>query len=215
MRTIAILPVKRFESAKQRLGASYAPEPRGDLARAMVRDVVAALAGSRLLERVVMVTADDDARALADGAGFDLVDEGTLAGHNAAADLGVAHALAHGAERVLLVPGDCPGLRSEDVDGILERHAGERVVIVPDRHGTGTNALLIAPPGAIAPAFGEGSCARHRALADDAGIACVIDPVATLGLDVDDADDVAALRAHGAAGPATSDALHRLAAGPA
>ena len=38
---------------------------------------------------------------------------------------------------------------------------GRRVTIVPDRHGTGTNALLLSPPDAIAPAFGPDSCARH------------------------------------------------------
>ncbi len=37
------------------------------------------------------------------------------------------------------------------------------MTIVPDRHGTGTNALLLAPPQAIAPAFGPGSCERHAA----------------------------------------------------
>ena len=42
-------------------------------------------------------------------------------------------------------------------------------MIVPDRHGSGTNALLLDPPTVITPAFGPGSFARHAALAAAAG----------------------------------------------
>ena len=68
-----------------------------------------------------------------------------------------------GADRALLVPGDCPALDPGEVSALLAHTAP--VVIVPDRHGTGTNALLLAPPDAIAPSFGPGSFARHAALA--------------------------------------------------
>ena len=69
------------------------------------------------------------------------------------------------------------------------------VVVVPDRHGTGTNALLLTPPDAIAPAFGPGSCERHAALAGAAGVAVEVDPLASLAIDVDTVDDLDALRA--------------------
>ena len=44
MRTAAILPVKQFTRAKQRLGESVDDDLRGRLARAMVEDVLSALA---------------------------------------------------------------------------------------------------------------------------------------------------------------------------
>ena len=77
----------------------------------------------------------------------------------AAALRGIDAALERGAERVLLVPGDCPALDPAEVSALLAHDAG--VVIVPDRHGAGTNALLLTPPDVMAPAFGEGSFARH------------------------------------------------------
>ncbi len=68
------------------------------------------------------------------------------------------------------------------------------VIVVPDRHGDGTNALLLTPPDAIQPAFGPGSRERHERLAEEAGATCTAIAVATLGLDVDTVDDLAALR---------------------
>lgn len=66
--------------------------------------------------------------------------------------------------------------------------------MVPDRHGTGTNALVLAPPGAIEPAFGEGSRARHEHRATEAGVAYEVREPGTLVLDVDTPDDLVALR---------------------
>lgn len=65
--------------------------------------------------------------------------------------------------------------------------------MVPDRHGTGTNALVLAPPSAIAPAFGEGSCARHVAAARRAGVPYGVEELASLGLDLDTPADIVAL----------------------
>jgi len=67
-------------------------------------------------------------------------------------------------------------------------------VIVPDRHGTGTNGLLLSPPDAIAPSFGPDSCERHRALALAAGIDARIERPPSLLLDIDTGADLAALR---------------------
>ena len=67
------------------------------------------------------------------------------------------------------------------------------MAVVPDRHGTGTNALVLSPPSAIVPAFGEGSCARHVELAREAGIPFGIEELSSLGLDLDTPADVIAL----------------------
>ena len=68
-------------------------------------------------------------------------------------------------------------------------------MIVPDRHGSGTNALLLDPPTAIVPAFGPGSFARHAALAAGAGAAVRVGRLPSLELDVDTPGDLAALQA--------------------
>jgi 2-phospho-L-lactate guanylyltransferase len=187
--------VKRFALAKQRLGASVADPQRRDLARAMVGDVLLALAQTRAIDRTIVVTREQEAADAARSSGALVVADPTEQGQSAAAALGVERALADGAERVLLVPGDCPALDPADLEDLLAAIGSTReVVIVPDRHGAGTNALVLTPPEVIAPSFGPGSCERHRALAAAAGAAWRIDRPPSLLLDIDTGDDLQALR---------------------
>src|SRR3954451_17547104 len=174
MRTVAILPVKSFGRAKQRLGRAFPDRPA--LAAAMVGDVLDALAEVDALAAVIVGTAEPAAAEAARDAGAHVVDDPAEAGQSPAAALGIASARA---ERVLLVPGDCPALDPREVSALLAHR--EPVVIVPDRHGTGTNALLLSPPDVMAPAFGEGSFARHAALARAAGAAIRVAAVPSLG----------------------------------
>ena len=189
MRTVAVLPVKSFGRAKQRLRP--AGMDRAELAAAMVGDVLEALGAVRGLDGVVVVSAEDPAGRTA---GIEWVHDPDEVGQSAAALRGVRTAVARGAERVLLVPGDCPALDPVEVDDLLVS-AAPGVVIVPDRHGSGTNALLIEPPTVLTPAFGPGSFARHAALAHAAGATVRVGRLPSLELDVDTPGDLAALRA--------------------
>src|SRR4051794_32747305 len=195
MRTVAILPVKSFGRAKSRLGGAFADRPA--LAAAMVADVLDALAAVPALDAVIVVTAERSAADAARAAGASVVHDPAEAGQSAAARRGIE--AAGDADRVLLVPGDCPALDPDEVTGLLANT--EPVVIVPDRHRTGTNALLLTPPGVMAPSFGEGSFARHAALARAAGAGLRVAGVRSLGLDIDTTDDLEALRRALAAGP--------------
>ena len=196
MRTAAILPVKSFARAKQRLSVSLEQRLRVALAGAMVGDVIDALAATERIEATYVVTREQSARAAALAAGATVIEDGSEAGQSAAVGLGVRRALAEGFDRVLCVPGDCPTLDPSELAGLLADHAGSgpEVVVLPDRHGTGTNGLLLAPADAIEPSFGPGSCERHVAMAAAAGVACRIEPLPSLTLDVDTGDDLAALR---------------------
>ena len=185
MTTLAILPVKSFPRAKSR--TELDESERASLAESMVRDVLAALAQVRGLDGILVVTREPRLAAA------DVVPDPEEAGHSQAALLGVAEALRRGAARVLLVPGDCPLLDAAEVDALLAQ-AGPGVTIVPDRHGTGTNALVLEPPDAMAPSFGPGSCERHAALARAAGLDVRVVRVPSLAFDVDTPDDLAALR---------------------
>jgi 2-phospho-L-lactate/phosphoenolpyruvate guanylyltransferase len=136
------------------------------------------------------------------------------AGQSAAAARGIDAALVRGADRVLLVPGDCPALDPRELSSLLASPG--QVVIVPDRHGTGTNALLLEPPAVMPPSFGAGSFARHAALARAAGARVKVAELPSLGLDVDTPDDLAALRraleTRGETARRTRAVLHRLVA---
>jgi 2-phospho-L-lactate guanylyltransferase len=209
MRTAAILPVKRFAQAKQRLGASVGDPLRLELARAMVADVLLALAQAEAIELTIVVTREESVARSASELGAAVIEDHAEAGQSAAATLGIQRALADGFERVLCVPGDCPALDPAELDALLEAHpdaashpadSGVReqsapaVTIIPDRHGTGTNGLLLTPPDAIVPSFGSDSCERHGRLARAAGISPRLERLSSLLLDIDTGADLAALR---------------------
>ena len=200
MTTVAVLPVKRLGEAKRRLGDTLAGRARRTLAEAMVGDVLDALTAAAAVDAIVVVTGEPAALALAGAVGASTVADPDDAGHVHAARRGVAWALEHGATRALLVPGDCPSLDPAEVDALLASAsppappAGAEVVVVPDRHGTGTNALVLTPPDAILPGFGPGSRARHEEAARAAGARVRVAEPPSLLLDVDTADDLAALR---------------------
>lgn len=202
MRTVAVLPIKSFARAKQRLAQAVGDPDRRELAEAMVGDVLAALATVPLVDEVIVVTAEPLAARAAGRTGAAVVDDPDEVGQSAAAARGIAAAAVGGADRVLLVPGDCPVLDAGELGALLAEAPGPPVVVVvPDRHGSGTNALLLGPPDAIEPSFGPGSLARHAALGRAAGARVCVREVASLGLDVDTPGDLATLRAALAARP--------------
>jgi 2-phospho-L-lactate/phosphoenolpyruvate guanylyltransferase len=195
MRTLAVLPIKSFSDAKQRLGALLGGGSRQALALAMFSDVLTALGHVGGIDAIAVVTADHGAEAVAAASGALVLGDPEQTGQSHATAAGIRHAQAAGFERVLLVPGDTPLLDAEELSDLLQRSAtaGVGAVVVPDRHGTGTNALLLAPADAIEPSFGPGSRERHVAAAAAAGVSCVVDPLPSLALDVDTPEDLAAL----------------------
>jgi 2-phospho-L-lactate guanylyltransferase len=194
MPTLAILPIKSFEEAKRRLRHHLGPGERHALAEAMFADVLIALRRSTALHGIIVVSADHVAQQIAAGYGASVVEDRDR-GHNPAATLGINAAVRAGAERVLLVPGDCPALDPAEVNSLIARPAPPRsVLIVPDRHGTGTNALLLTPPDALAPSFGPDSRKRHHDEATAANLDVEVVEVSSLALDVDTPDDLEALQ---------------------
>jgi 2-phospho-L-lactate/phosphoenolpyruvate guanylyltransferase len=212
VKTLAILPVKSFGAAKQRLADSLGAGSRQALAQAMFADVLSSLRRVPELDEIVVVTSDRSAESAAAADRVSVLRDADEAGHSEAAMIGIRHALAEGYDRVILVPGDTPLARPAELAGLL---AGSRpVVIVPDRHGTGTNALVLSPPDVIAPSFGPGSFERHTAAAERAGVAHGVEDVPGLALDVDSSADLAELIAElelrrGQA-PSTRGALRQL-----
>jgi 2-phospho-L-lactate guanylyltransferase len=194
VKTLAILPVKSFGAAKQRLAESFGAGFRQALAQAMFTDVLRSLRRAPELDEIVVVTSDRVAESAADGHGVRVLADTAQAGQSEAALIGIRHALAEGFERAVLVPGDTPLMERDDLARLLAP-AVPGVVIVPDRHGTGTNALVLTPPDAIAPSFGPGSFARHVALAEAAGVPHRVERVSALELDVDTPGDLAELAA--------------------
>jgi 2-phospho-L-lactate guanylyltransferase len=193
LKATAVLPVKRFAAAKQRLAPGIGNTHRIELAAAMMADVLEAIGAARSIERTVVVTSEPRAIELATAAGSELVADPDEGGHSGAALAGTARARELGADRVVLLPIDCPLLAPRELERLLTGMPDRYVAIVPDRHGTGTNALALAPPDAIRPSFGEGSCARHVAAARAAGVPFNVEELPSLALDLDTPADVVAL----------------------
>ncbi|WP_354701481.1 Phosphoenolpyruvate guanylyltransferase [Paraconexibacter sp. AEG42_29] len=196
MTTFAILPVKHFAGGKTRLADDLGTGTRRALVEAMVTDVLIALRRAEKIDQTLVVTGEAAMEAIAHGYDASTVMDPDDAGHSEAALLGIAEALERGARRVLLVPGDCPALDPKEVDALLTRAPAPtpEVVVIPDRHGEGTNGLVLTPPDIIVPSFGPGSYARHVDAARAAGAVCRTEELPSLVLDVDTIHDLAALR---------------------
>src|SRR3954452_16005078 len=195
VRTLAVVPIKSLANAKQRLSKALAGGTRRSLVQAMFSDVLGALRRAETIDAVVVVTGDVVAESLSRGHGLVVLPDGRDAGQSHATQIGIDYAREHGFERVLLVPGDTPLIDPVELEDLLTRCERDEigVAIVPDRHGTGTNALVIAPPGCFEPSFGPDSLARHVAAATGAGLVHRVEHVDSLALDVDTPADLAAL----------------------
>jgi 2-phospho-L-lactate/phosphoenolpyruvate guanylyltransferase len=195
VRTLAVVPIKTLTAAKQRLSGALAAGARQSLAQAMFSDVLASLRRSQRIEAIAVVTADVVATAVAHGERITVLPDDLQDGQSAAALIGIRFAMAAGYDRVVLVPGDTPLLDAAELDALLDRCEidGLGAAVVADRHGTGTNALVLNPPNAMEPSFGPGSFDRHLAIAADAGLAHRAEPVASLAHDVDTPEDLTAL----------------------
>lgn len=197
----AIVPAKPLRTGKSRLAGVLTEEQRAELNRRLFLHTIQTL--RRLypqIEQVLVTSRDPAILALARRNGARTVQEESTSGLNIALARATFIAQERYTRGVLILPVDLPMLQPEDIQEILKQ--GEEapvVVIVPDRHENGTNALLISPPGLIAYDFGPGSFRRHCERARAAGATLKVLHLPRLALDLDDAEDFALLQEHLAA----------------
>jgi 2-phospho-L-lactate guanylyltransferase len=194
---VAVVPVSSLSEAKSRLGEPLDPEERAALVLGLLRRTVMAGRAAGRVTGVVVVSKDQAllAAGRAIGAATVAQGEGDLNAGLAAARASIGPA----ASAILVLPPDLPRVSAGEIDRLIE--AGERahsrapagplVVLVPDQHGSGTNALLVSPPDAIPFRFGEASRAAHAAEAAAAG-ATYLEVGGPLAFDVDTAEDLLA-----------------------
>ena len=188
-RIAAIIPVGTLAGAKSRLGESLDAEEREALVEGLLaRTVVAAMAVERL-DDVLVASPDRVVLRRAAEQGARTLRQRTK-GLNAGLTEARTDVVAGGAEAILVLPIDLPFVTAETVAALLEPLAhSPTVVLVTDRHGTGTNALALRPPDVIDFAFGPDSRRRHRAAAEAAG-ATYVEIGGPLSVDLDTPDDI-------------------------
>jgi 2-phospho-L-lactate guanylyltransferase len=191
--TTAIVPVKGLTVANGRLNGVLSAEERNQLAESLFLDLIVKLPRSRCIDDVLVVTADESIARQVRWFGHKVLLQESDDGHSEAAAAGARAAMAEGAQRVAMLPVDCPMLETDELDAHIGR-SPRTVLIIPDRHGTGTNGLVLAPPDIFLPAFGPDSCSRHVSRARAAGISFALEKVDSMGIDLDTAEDYTLLR---------------------
>ena len=189
-----VVLVKGFGDAKQRLMPALSPAERRALARRNAeRAIRAAGAGANRL----VVAGSDEVAAFARRLGAQVLVEPRQEGQNPAAQRGIQHALAHGADAVLLMSSDLPLIDRAAVRGLLNAAAntsGPLAIAAPAIGRGGTNALYLRPPGVIGLHFGGDSLALFRHDAESRGVPFLIHESAAFALDLDEPMDLARLR---------------------
>jgi 2-phospho-L-lactate guanylyltransferase len=194
-RIVVVVPVRSLSGAKSRLGEPLDPEERADLILGFLRRTVAAALGALGVASVLVVSQDTELLGVAREQGAATLLQKTDGLNEALVEARAASCA--DANALLVLPADLPSVSTIAVNGLIEMAAylarlnPRRAVVgvVPDRHGTGTNALIVSPPCTIEFAFGEGSRAAHEAAATAAG-ATYFAMAGPLSFDVDTPEDL-------------------------
>ncbi len=187
----AIVPVKPLRRGKSRLAGALTEDQREELNRVLLQRTLKTLLELKEVEQVLVVSRDSAALALARDLGARTVQEDGAPALNTALKRATVVAQVYASRGVLVIPADLPLLTAADVLALLQRATEPPVVVIaPDRHRKGTNALLLAPANLIEYDFGGNSFQRHCDRARRAGARLEIVDLPSLGLDLDLPEDL-------------------------
>ena len=194
MKTVAVIPVKGLHNAKTRLATVLSPQERGALVGEMLSHVLDALRASGVIDSIAIVSQQRDELDLPP---YVAVIPQTRQGLNNLLEEGREWAQTEGADALLVLFADLPLLTPQEIASMVrEGESTGTIVLAPDRHGSGTNALLSHPVGLAHLAFGPSSFEAHMALAKSAGAHVRVYRSAGTELDIDTLDDLAWLDAY-------------------
>ena len=189
----AIVPVKTFVHAKQRLRRVLDSHERAELSRVMLEDVLSVLSFSNRFAGVAVVTGDMEASELSRKLGARIIADPYDYGQSAAVSSAVTELVKEEVETVAVIPGDVPLVTAAEIHLLHDSHRETPSLTAAPAHDyDGTNALLCSPPAVIQFKFGEGSFSKHISLAKGVGIVPNIIRCDGLGLDIDTPSDLMA-----------------------
>ena len=166
------MPVKDFRKAKSRLSPVLALDERQALARRLANSALDALLGTGAFAGVLIATDSDDVAQWAEAQGAEVIRDGAPRSLGDVIDAGLQALAARGASDAVVLMSDLPDVKQDDVEALLEALSVNLLVVSPDRHEQGTNALAIRPPDRLLPTcFGQHDSYRgHLNWAREAGI---------------------------------------------
>jgi 2-phospho-L-lactate guanylyltransferase len=193
----AIVPVKPLRRGKSRLAGTLTEDERTELNRSLLQHTLETLSGLKEVDEVLVISRDQNALHMARDHGARTVQEDSQSQLNMALKRATVVAKMYTTRAVLVLPADLPLIARDDILELIKRADEPPVVVIaPDRHGKGTNALLISPPGLIEYDFGENSFQRHCERAKNAGARLEIVDLPSLGLDLDVPEDFEMIKNH-------------------
>jgi 2-phospho-L-lactate guanylyltransferase len=201
MKISALIPVKGFSNAKQRLSSLLGAAEREILAEMMFRDVLREVVRARGLTAPYVVTGDQKVAEIAGTFGANVIREKSEKGETEAVDYARAQLAKNGCEAILIVPGDMPLVRSEDIEQIVAQVPPETAapfaLLVPSHDRLGTNALVLAPPDIIKLRFGHDSFTYHLSQVSAQGLPLRFFENERIALDIDEPKDLERFLAFG------------------
>lgn len=188
--TRIIVPHRGLEAAKTRLATSLSPDERRDLARQLLERVLHVVC--EVCDDVVVISPSRELADVVEPIGARLVVQRGM-GLNEGLEQARFDALYDDVGTLVVLHGDLPNLHPADVEALIAAlpPAGPGVAVAPDRGGTGTNGLVLRPPGVIGFRFGVGSFAAHLEEVDRARVPLVAVSRAGLAFDLDTPQDLA------------------------
>lgn len=188
----AIIPVKPLRRSKSRLSEVLSENERTQLNAQMLENTLNVLSSVSEVKEVLIISRDTSALALARSYGAKTLQEDGEPGLNLGLKRAVLVAKAYSAQSILILPMDIPFLSKEDILSLIHQfHSSPGLVIAPDRHMNGTNAMLVSPPDLLEFSYGPGSFERHIWQAQKKGAAIEVVQMASTGFDIDNPTDLA------------------------
>jgi 2-phospho-L-lactate/phosphoenolpyruvate guanylyltransferase len=190
-----VVPVRSLRDGKSRLAPAFDAQQRRAFVEWLLVRTLERAAQFPGLERTLVVSACNEARAQASARGARVIEERAPGGLNNAlrqAQLALRDA---GVTRMLMVSSDLPLLQAEDLQCLAAASSAGAIAIAPDRTRQGTNGISLCAATDFDFSFGPNSFQRHLERLRQLDVDSTIVERTGLAFDVDVPNDLAELRA--------------------
>ncbi|MRN68971.1 MAG: 2-phospho-L-lactate guanylyltransferase [Nitrosopumilales archaeon] len=192
MKIFALVPVKKFESSKSRLGAVLSINERIKLSELLLINTISVLKKSSAISNIVVVSSDERAMEIARRTDAKFLKEAKDRGVNAAIAVADDYSSENRAHASIVIPVDLPLLTATDVNMMCRKaKSPERcLVISPSIRYDGSNALLRKPSRLLKTHYDDDSFNAHIRAATQFGIPIKVFLSQRIMKDLDSIEDI-------------------------